>query len=117
MKTITKVLDAKSVVPMELLIDMIENHDGMSECFKKLDEIPNIEMVNDQRRFNGGADDLVPIGMCSICFVNKVIVCCIPCGHVATCQSCWDLWENKAKCCTICSKPVTQTMHAYFPTI
>ena len=47
---------------------------------------------------------------CSICYTNKKVFACIPCGHLCLCYKCKNCIENK---CPICNEETDNIVKIY----
>ncbi|KAL3882528.1 hypothetical protein ACJMK2_028864 [Sinanodonta woodiana] len=71
---------------------------------------PSGDQERTQERILREYQQLRDATLCKICFINKICVVFLPCGHLVTCSSC----AIKVKECPLCRARVLATANAYF---
>lgn len=70
--------------------------------------------LNDQAR-QGSSEESSSSEVCSVCLTPNRLVALIPCGHVATCNSCADtICRSSNSLCPLCRRNIIDIVKLYF---
>lgn len=90
----------KKSITGEILVLTTPNKHNISNNEKECDELQmNLDESN----------------LCKICYINKINIVMIPCGHIACCSGCINLsFKNNHKSCPVCRGSVANLVNIYF---
>jgi baculoviral IAP repeat-containing protein 7/8 len=79
----------------------------------KKTQIRDLELKEDEEPMNTDCEDVCAVNdlTCKVCCVKKSSICVLPCGHLATCESC--IIQVKSNACVLCRTKILGYVRVY----